>query len=107
MNLSQKTISPQTNFIRTLQIIVIFGPFSFANDNGANDSCIVNSESLNQIWPMEVSLYKVEKTFNILDMKIKPGSQLEGISALWLRLFHEIDRALPNLPITWVSGLEG
>jgi hypothetical protein len=107
MKLLPKIINRPFNFLQVLKIMAIFLVFSFGNSNVAKDNCTVRPESSNQMWPREANLYNTEKALSTLDMKIKPGSQFEGISALWLRLFHEIERVLPNLPITWVSGVKG
>lgn len=80
---------------------------SFATSSNSQDSCTTVEDENIQNWPQDVSLFKIERALASLSMKVKPGSQLENISPLWLRLFQEIKRSLPGLPITWVSGLEG
>lgn len=73
----------------------------------ASPNCTNPKKENIQNWPQEASSYTLEKTLHLHSMKLKRGVQLEGISPLWLRYLNDISHALPDLPITWVSGIEG
>lgn len=62
---------------------------------------------LEESWPKEITPRVAVRALNSYKMSLKPGVQMEGISPRWLHFFVKIEKALPDLPLTWVSGIEG
>lgn len=107
MNFSLKKNDSYNSLNRAIQLSILLLSCPFANSLDSQEVCAKPKKENVQNWPEEADTYTLEKTLSLHSMNLKRGVQLEGISPLWLRHFNDISKALPDLPITWVSGLEG